>query len=220
MLFRSQLLDRHPHAQHVGGHPDASAHAGGEHHREHGLVVRAGGQQDLLRAQAAGQAGGVHEQAGADAGDQVRSQQIAAAYRDAAKGDTASEANLRRAWWLTRQGNAQEAIAILAVDSSSSPDPYLRYTYSLVRGHALRALGRLDDADAAYRQALTLSPGAQSARIALMTLMTARGRLDEAATFADAVQTTRDQADPWWTYTRGDGRMITALLAKVREATR
>jgi hypothetical protein len=90
-----------------------------------------------------------------------------------------------------------------------------------VRGQILRAQGRLDEAERAYRAALTTWPGAQSAQVALMTLRLTRGDRQEAAKLADATETASDnQFDPWWTYWLGDYRAYPAIVAKLREMVR
>ena len=97
----------------------------------------------------------------------------------------------------------------------------MRYLTDLVRGQILRARGRLDEAAQAYRDALTAWPGAQSARVALMTLLLQRGDRQEAAKLAEAAETAPgNQFDPWWTYWLGDYRGYPAILAKLREIAR
>ena len=64
-------------------------------------------------------------------------------------------------------------------------DPAVRYFSELVRGQTLRALGRTDAAAAAYRAALATWPGAQSARVALMTIQLAGGQHEEAWQLAE-----------------------------------
>jgi hypothetical protein len=76
----------------------------------------------------------------------------------------------------------------------------------------------MDEASAAYQHALEMAPGAQSARVALMTLRLGQGQSADAVALADAIQTSkRDEIDPWWTYSRGDGREYAALLDRLRE---
>jgi VWFA-related protein len=158
------------------------------------------------------------EQQLGEGSDSPRSQEILAAYANAAKGETALEATLRSAWFAVRHGAAQQAVASLQEQTAPSSDPYVRYIYAMVQGHALRAVGRAEAAEAAYRRALEVSPGAQSARVALLTLMLSRGQTEEAEKLAESVQTAgRDQIDPWWTYSRGDARMFPAILARLRE---
>ena len=91
----------------------------------------------------------------------------------------------------------------------------------MIRGQILRARGRSDDAVAAFRAALATWPGAQSARVALMTLLVNRGDREEAAALAEAAQTaSEDEFDPWWTYWLGDFRAYPAMLDKLRELAR
>ena len=72
-----------------------------------------------------------------------------------------------------------------------------------------------------FRSALVTWPAAQSARVALMTLLVARGERDEAAALAEATQTaSENEFDPWWTYWLGDFPTYPALLDKLRELAR
>ena len=69
-----------------------------------------------------------------------------------------------------------EALALVDASPPGGTDPYVRYLTDLVRGQILRARSRPEDAAKAYRDALTTWPGAQSARVALMTLALEPGR--------------------------------------------
>ena len=137
--------------------------------------------------------------------------------------DTAAEARMRAAWFLCRIGRLDEALALADVRPPADTDPYVRYLTALVRGQILRARGRPEDAAGAYREALTIWPGAQSARVALMTLVLIRGDRQEAAQLARAAETetgSGTQFDPWWTYWLGDYRAYPAIVAKLREIAR
>ena len=135
--------------------------------------------------------------------------------------DTAPEARMRAAWFLCRVGKLDEALALVNVRPPGSTDPYVLYLTDLVRGQILRARGRPDDAEKAYRDALTTWPGAQSARVALMTLRLSRGDRQEAATLAEAAETASgNQFDPWWTYWLGDYRVYPAIVAQLRDIAR
>ena len=125
---------------------------------------------------------------------------------------------MRAAWFLCRIGKLDEALAIVDVRPPAGTDPYVLYLTDLVRGQILRARGRPDEAAKAYRDALTTWPGAQSARVALMTLVLSRGDRQEAAKLAEAAETASgNQFDPWWTYWLGDYRVYPAIVAKLRE---
>ena len=139
--------------------------------------------------------------------------------------ETAPEARMRAAWFLYRIGRLDEALVLADQSPPSDADPYVRYLTALVRGQILRARGRPEDAAKAYRDALTIWPGAQSARVALMTLVLNRGDSQEAAKLAEAAETEQEavsdnQFDPWWTYWLGDYRVYPAIVARLREVAR
>jgi hypothetical protein len=140
---------------------------------------------------------------------------ILSRYEQALKSpDTASEARVRSARFLYALGQFDRALSVLDPVVTRPPTELeLRYFAHLVHGQILRAVGRLDDAEAAFRAALAAWPGAQSAQIALMTLLVHRGDRAAAATLAEAVQTTSvDQYDPWWMYWLGDYRLYPTIL--------
>lgn len=131
--------------------------------------------------------------------------------------ETASEARMRAAWFLSRIGKLDEASALVE-PRPTIKDEYVLYLTDLVRGQIFRARGRLDDAANAYRDALATWPGAQSARVALMTLQLRRGDRQDAGKLAEAAETAPgDQFDPWWTYWLGDYRVYPAIVAKLRD---
>lgn len=145
------------------------------------------------------------------------SEQYAAAMLDAG---TAPEAHVRLGWFLHRIGRDDEALAQLdGVADEQLPDKMYRYYRQLFRGHALDGLGRGDEAIAAFRSALVIWPGAQSARVALMNSLLAHGDRAEAEATADTIQTAPpDGTDPWWTYWQGDHRFYPSAMARVRES--
>ncbi len=135
--------------------------------------------------------------------------------------ETEIEARVRAARFLYGLGQVDRGLALLDGIRTVPPDLELRYFAQLVRGQLLRASGRLDDAAAAFRAALVAWPGAQSARVALMTLSMSRGNRAEAASLAEAVQMAAvDQYDPWWTYWLGDYRAYPSVRDKLRELGR
>jgi len=132
--------------------------------------------------------------------------------------ETDAEARVRAAWLMRRSGEPQRALAILDGVREPSPDRQVRYLVELVRGEVLRGLGRGNDAVAAFHGALTEWPGAQSARVALMTLLVERGERGEAAALAESIETAPDdQFDPWWMYWLGGLRRYPADIAALRE---
>jgi VWFA-related protein len=131
------------------------------------------------------------------------------------------EASVRAAWFFHRTGRSERALALLDAAPQQPDEPALRYLAALVRGQVLRGVGRLDEAVAAVRSALAAWPGAQSARVALMTLLVARGERAEAAALAEAAETAaEDQHDPWWLYWLGDYPAYPVIMDALRKLTR
>ena len=148
--------------------------------------------------------------------------EIIARYEEAMTSpDVQVEARVRAARFLYGLGQFDRSLKLLEGLAVSPGDLEMRYCALLIRGQALRGSGRLDEAAAAYRSALEAWPGAQSARVALMTLQVSRGNREEAAALADAIQTApADQYDPWWTYWLGNYRVYPAIVDRLRELAR
>ena len=135
--------------------------------------------------------------------------------------DTAGEARVRAARFLHALGQHERGLATLDGITTRPADLEVRYFVHLTRGQLLQALGRTSDAAVAFRAALEAWPGAQSARVALMTMFATTGQRAEAAALAEEIQTApADQFDPWWTYWIGDYRSYGARLARLRELGR
>jgi VWFA-related protein len=135
--------------------------------------------------------------------------------------ETAIEARMRGAWFAYRVGEFDRALDLIAAASGPVADPQLAYLRDLVHGQILRALGRDEEAAAAFRRALATWPRAQSARLGLIALELVRGNRDEAARLAAAVEAAPEgDFDPWWRYWQGDFRAFTGILARLRELAR
>lgn len=105
---------------------------------------------------------------------------------------TRLEATLRAARVLLRLSRPAEALQSLSeIDSS---DLTYRYWLHLLRGQALDALGRPDEAASSYQAALRLVPSAETARVALLVLSVKRLRTTDVATQLSAFQRTSDAA--------------------------
>ena len=152
----------------------------------------------------------------------AQEQEVVARYETAMKfPETESEARIRAARFLYALGNFERALATLNGGTTAPTDQELRYFADLVRGQVLRALGRSDEAVAALRSALAAWPGAQSARVALMTLLLSRGDREGAGALAEAAQAApADDFDPWWTYWLGDYRGYPVILDRLRAFAR
>jgi tetratricopeptide (TPR) repeat protein len=152
----------------------------------------------------------------------AQEQEVVARYESAMKfPETETEARVRAARFLYALGSFDRALATLEGGKTAPTDQELRYFAALVRGQVLRALGRSDEAVAALRSALETWPGAQSARVALMTLLLSRGDREGAGALAEAAQAApADEFDPWWTYWLGDYRGYPVILDRLRAFAR
>ena len=101
-------------------------------------------------------------------------------------------------------------------------EPRLVYLSLFLRGHYLHARGALDEATSAYHSALDVIPGAPSARLALGTVLYARG-LDPDYDQMFPLVTAATATDPWATFRYGDYRLwesrLQALRAQVMRET-
>ena len=149
-------------------------------------------------------------------------------YDEAMKYDSLrAEACVRGAWVLVRLNRALEAvdrleqIGVRPLENGVRPppaDPLIQYWARVIRGKALEALGRFDEARNAYEDALTIAPSAPSPVVAMMAIDMRENKREEAAKRAAAVRTAQDPvADPWWIYAHGDLRFFPARLRALRE---
>jgi VWFA-related protein len=148
--------------------------------------------------------------------------EIVGRYEEAMKfPETALEARVRAARFLLGLGQFDKGLAMLDGITAPPADREMGYFTHLIRGQLLQAAGRSEDAAVAFNAALASWPGAQSARVALMTLLLGQGKRADAAAIAEAVQTApADQYDPWWMYWLGDYRVYPAILDKLHELAR
>jgi hypothetical protein len=147
---------------------------------------------------------------------------ILARYDEAiAKPDVAAEAGIRSAWLDYRLGNYADAIVRLDAAERQPADRVVRFLGQFVRGQVQQARGERGAAEASYRAALVSWPGAQSARVSLMTLLLTQGERREAGLLAEAIQAAPDsQIDPWWVYWQGAYRGFDGLMARLAELAR
>jgi hypothetical protein len=146
-----------------------------------------------------------------------------------------AEATLRLAAMLAFEGeHAQElhvvadpnVLQLFASVGTLTSEPRLVFLSQFLRGHYLQARGELDDATSAFRSALDIVPDAPSARLALGTVLYARGLdPDYDQMFPAVTAATSTATDPWATFRYGDYRLweprLQALRAQVmREAGR
>ncbi len=164
-----------------------------------------------------------HEPAKQTMADTIKHREEAARrYTDAAKVDAvAGEALLRLGHVNLDLGKPDDAIKALDRVEPLTEDPTLVYLARLFRGTTLERLGKLDDAAQAYRGALQIGPGAQSASISLAAVTLKQG--DRAAgdrIVHDVLVRPEPAPDPWWMYWPGDYRLGAELLKAMREAVK
>jgi hypothetical protein len=149
-----------------------------------------------------------------------RGRKAIAAYEKAAAFEaTRAEAIVRVARLLLDSKHPLEAIAALdRLRDEWTSEGVVIYWSRLIRGKALAALDRMDDAIKAYVSALEIVPSAQSPRVGIMALEAKRGRPDAAEAISRDVKTAGDPvSDPWWIYQHGDIRFFPKLEKTLRE---
>jgi tetratricopeptide (TPR) repeat protein len=151
----------------------------------------------------------------ADRGDSAIS-----AYEKAAVFDsTRAEATVRVARLLLDSKRPSEALAALdKFDEAWTNEGVVIYWAHLLRGKALAALNRPDQARTAYLSALEIVPSAQSPRIGIMAIEAQRGRASIAEAISRDVRTAVDPVnDPWWIYAHGSIRFFPKWEQTLRE---
>jgi hypothetical protein len=134
--------------------------------------------------------------------------------------ETRAEARLRAGWTLFLAGHFQEALDRLDVGDVGD-DRALLYWSALFRGRTLTALDRHQDAVDAYRSALELFPGAQSATVALALGLFRLNQVAEADELGRTLRTRPAPAeDPWPMYVEGEARFVESLIQQLRGSIR
>ena len=130
---------------------------------------------------------------------------------------TAADAHLRLARLALTRGNPTSALDQLASVERDSREGWVIYLARVFRGQALDQLNRPDEAAAAFRDALKIGPGGQTATMWLSTLLYRRGERDQAESLVQRLLAETDPiSDPWWTYWSGSARLWTTRLAAMR----
>ena len=113
-----------------------------------------------------------------------------------------AEATLRLGLTKMYQGHVDEALGLWAGVPELTRDTSLQYLAHMFSGRTLAASNQRTEAITAYRQAVAVRPGAQSARIPLAALLYLTGERDEVARLISPLLTApAATADPWWGYT-------------------
>ena len=134
--------------------------------------------------------------------------------------DNKAEALVRGGWILIQDGRPKEAIEWLDA-ATPRDDRDLEYWHGLFRGRAFEALARSQEAADAYRAALALYPGAQSAGLGLAVALMHLDRTKEADEIARSVRGAGVMTpDPWFRYGGGDQRFAGRWIDSLRTAVR
>jgi tetratricopeptide (TPR) repeat protein len=97
-------------------------------------------------------------------------------------------------------------------------DPYVVYLARYFSAQLFEQQRKLEDAEAAYRGAVAAVPHAQSATVALASLLFRDGRRAEAQKLiADMLAAEPRPVDPWRTYIHADDRFWPQLIARLRQ---
>jgi tetratricopeptide (TPR) repeat protein len=122
---------------------------------------------------------------------------------------------------LTPQ-NVDAALRLFEKAETLTRDPYVVFLARYFKGQALAGDGRIEDAEGALRGATDAVPNAQSATIALASLMFADGRrVDAQQLITSMLAASPLPNDPWRGYVHADDRFWPRLMARLRlEITR
>jgi tetratricopeptide (TPR) repeat protein len=134
------------------------------------------------------------------------------------------EARVRLGRVLALSKQRKPALDLLAQAGRDAPDSRLRYLARIIAGSIFELEDRWSDADLVYREAIDILPGAQSARLALASLLERAGRRADAfAVVAPGLTPEASKAlaaDPMWTYRLGPPVDAVAILSRLRTAVR
>jgi hypothetical protein len=135
--------------------------------------------------------------------------------------DVGGEARMRMGAVHLRQRQDDRAIEIFNEVELRTRDPWVLYLARYFKGQALERRRRGTESEAAYRSALSAAPGAQSASVALATLLTRGDRRTEAGEVIRVMFDRRPPAaDPWRSYVHADDRFWPILIARLRAEIR
>lgn len=126
-----------------------------------------------------------------------------------------AEATMRDGQML--ESKPLEALPKFERAEQGSRDPYVQYLAAYLRGLTLERMTQPVTAEAAYRRAVRIAPGAQSASIALAALLVKQDKVGEARQLSiDMLRTDPPPPDPWREFLHADDRFWPGLIAKLR----
>ncbi len=128
-----------------------------------------------------------------------------------------AEATLRQAAVLATWDQHGDALPLLATVEVLSDDPWLRYMAGLLSGRSMEAVGRVSDAQVAYRSAVSLQANGKAARLALASMVFGAGQREQADRLVgEALSERAGPPDPWKEFLLGDFRFLEVRRAAMR----
>ena len=135
--------------------------------------------------------------------------------------DVGGEAAMRAGALEMRLRQPGEALQYFERAEDLTRDPYVIYLARFFTAQILEQQRRLGDATEAYRGAVAAWPHAQSATMALASLLFDAGRRVEAQTLAGAMLAAKPPArDPWREFVHADNRFWPQLIGRLRAEIR
>ena len=131
--------------------------------------------------------------------------------------DVGGEAMMRFGAMQMRLRRTEEALKYFDRAQDLTRDPYVVFLTHYFSGQIHERRPDLKRAEAAYRRAVAAVPHAQSATLALSTLLARDGRRAEAQRLiAGMTSGTRRPLDPWRRFVHADDRFWPLLIARLR----
>jgi len=136
--------------------------------------------------------------------------------------DVGGEATMRlgamQVMGRSRNASTSDALARLEKAETLTRDPYVVFLARYFKGRVQERQRRTQQAEAAYRGAVAAVPHAQSATIALASLVFRDGRRSDAQRLIrDMLTADPRPADPWRGYVHADDRFWPQLITRLRE---
>jgi tetratricopeptide (TPR) repeat protein len=117
-----------------------------------------------------------------------------------------------------RRAESREFLALTSSVERTTSDDFLIFISRFFRARIYDRLDERGEAEAAYRAALEIYPAAQSASVALATLLYLRGENAEAQRLVNGVLASPDAVDPWRVYHLQDYRRLPLYIEQMRAA--
>ena len=131
--------------------------------------------------------------------------------------DVGGEATMRFGAMRMRMNAGDEALESFERTERLTRDPYVIFLARYFRAQILEKKGDREDAEEAYRGAAAAVPNAQSATVALATLLFRDGKRSHAQQLVrDMLAAAPPPRDPWRAYRHADDRFWPQLVGRLR----